>query len=64
MVAVGLFGVLGVGFFGMGALVISNAPAVTQEMAGILFVLCGVVSLGFGAVLSVLNEMLKGQKEN
>ena len=25
----------GVGFLGMGALVISNAPAVTQEMAGI-----------------------------
>ena len=59
MVAVILFGLLGVGFLGMGALVISNAPAVTQEMAGILFILCGIISLGFGAVLSTLEKMRK-----
>lgn len=59
MVAVVLFGVFGVGFLGMGALVISSAPAVTQEMAGILFILCGIVSLGFGAVLSTLNDIRK-----
>ena len=63
MVAVVLFGVAGVGFLAMGALVMSNAPAITQEMAGILMMLCGIVSLGFGAVLSVLNQMRADAKK-
>jgi hypothetical protein len=49
----------GVGFFVLGATVVLRAPAVTQEMAGLLLILCGIVSLGFGAVLTVLHDLRK-----
>jgi len=62
MVVVVVFGLLGVGFFAFGVMVLTEAPAITQEIAGVLLLLTGIVAFGFGAVLSTLNE-LKNQRE-
>ena len=59
MVAVIFFGLVGAAALGLGISVIAAAPAVTQEIAGVLLLLSGIVALGFGAVLSTLNQIRK-----
>ena len=57
------FGAIGILFVVFGGVVFWNSPAVTQEIAGLLCILIGIVALGFGETSRRLQELAKYLRE-